>query len=479
MIGMGNRAGLAAAAALLAALLSGAPATAAPRPGQLDPSFGKAGTATAAFPAEAAGKTGVKYELPFQYSPGHLQMALAPGGKVVIASSRKIVRLLPSGKPDPTFGTGGAVAIEPPPGMVFLLADVVVDSQGRVLVAGSTRPLPTESTLDPLASLAMVRRYDADGSIDTSFAQGGTLDSDLGFEPPEINSRHYPSASVGLHGIVVDAENRPVLSGGAVTEVVGCYPSDPPNRAVSSGFVARLDESGALDPSFGDGGLRKVGDLGSFAQGHILPGGSVLALGSAAFSCSGGATAPLVLASLTAAGAPDQSFGFAGFRSLGLKAAPTVAIAPSGKIALLEPPSKHKQRTHQMLMRLLPSGATDPGFGRTGKVQIVGSRSGSFAALAVDAAERILLAGHASRPVPRGGVRRSTFLLGRIKPKGTFDRSFGRRGTVRTGFGGPASAYATQVLLGANGRVLVGGIVSDPRLPTGGGFAIARYFGGR
>ena len=131
-------------------------------------------------------------------------------------------------------------------------------------------------------------------------------------------------------------------------------------------------------------------------------------------------------------------------------------------------------------MRLPPNGATDPGFGRTGRVQIVGPRSSSFAALAVDGTERILLAGHASRPVPRGGVRRfvKLLLLGRVKPEGTFDRSFGLRGTVQTGFGGPASAYATQVLLGAKGRVLVGGIVSDPRLPTGGGFAIARYFGG-
>lgn len=478
MIGVGNRAGQAVVAATFAALLSVAPATAAPHPGQLDPSFGKAGKATVAFPAEAAGKTGVKYELPFQYSPGHLQMASAGEGKVVVASSSKIVRLLASGKPDPAFGTGGAVAIEPPPGQVFLLADVAVDSHGRVLVAGSTRPLPTESTLDPLASLAMVRRYTANGAVDTNFAQGGTLDSDLGFEPPEINSRRYPSASVGLHGLVIDAEDRPVISGGAVTEVVSCYPSDPPNRAVSTGFVARLTEAGALDPGFGAAGLHQVGDLGSFSQGHVLPGGALLALGSAKFSCSGATTAPLVLTSLTATGAPVPGFGFAGFRSLALKAAPTVAIAPSGKIALLAPPSKHKRKTFQLLMRLLPSGAADPGFGRTGRVQIVGARNGSFTALAVDGAERIVLAGHASRPVPRGGVRRSTFLLGRLKPKGTFDRSFGRRGTVRTGFGGPASAYATQVLLGAKGRILAGGIVSDPRLPSGGGFAIARYFSG-
>ena len=50
----------------------------------------------------------------------------------------------------------------------------------------------------------MVRRYTAGGAIDTSFAQGGTLDSDLGLEAPKIGSQRYPSASVGLHGLVVD-----------------------------------------------------------------------------------------------------------------------------------------------------------------------------------------------------------------------------------------------------------------------------------
>ena len=447
--------------------------------GRLDPKFGRGGKTTIAFPAEAAGKVGVKYELPFQYSPGHLQMALAPDGRIVIAASGKIVRLLPNGKLDPTFGAGGTVTVEPPPGQLFLLADVAVDSKGRVLVAGSTRPLPTASTLDPLASLAMVRRYSADGSLDTSFANGGTLDSDLGIEAPEIGSQRYPSASVGLRGLALDGEDRPVLSGGSVTEVVSCYSSDVPNRAVSTGFVARLTESGALDPGFGDGGLRQVGDLGSFSQGHLFPGGSIFALGSAKFSCSGSATAPLVLAGLTSTGAPDPGFGFAGFRSLGLRGAPTVAIAPSGKIVLLSPPRKKKRKAWQLVTRLLPDGGTDPGFGRTGRVQIVSPRSSSFAAVAVDSRERLLFAGHASRPVPRGGVRRSTFLLGRMKPKGTFDRSFGRRGSARTGFGGPASAYATQVVLAPRRRILVGGWVSDPRLPTGGGFAVARYLSGR
>ena len=73
------------------------------------------------------------------------------------------------------------------------------------------------------------------------------------------------------------------------------------------------------------------------------------------------------------------------------------------------------------------------------------------------------------------GPSRSSFLLSRLKRKGTFDRSFGKRGSVRTGFGGPASSFATQMSLDGKGRILVGGLVTTPRLGTGGGFALARY----
>ncbi len=75
-------------------------------------------------------------------------------------------------------------------------------------------------------------------------------------------------------------------------------------------------------------------------------------------------------------------------------------------------------------------------------------------------------------------MRRSTFLLIRMRVRGNIDRSFGHHGVVRTGFGGPSSSFATQVIVRGR-RIVVGGGVSTPRLHTGGGFAIARYLGGR
>lgn len=447
--------------------------------GRLDATFGKGGKATVAFPAESASNVGVKYEVPFQFAPGHLQMAAAPDGKIVIAGSTQLVRLLANGKLDPSFGNGGVVTVERPPGQTFLLADVAVDPQGRVLLAGSVRPQPAASTPDPLISSAMVRRYGADGSIDQSFGSQGTVITAFGILAPQIGPNRYTAPSVGLRSMVVDSQGRPILTGGSVSEVVSC--SGGPEHAVNTAFVARLTDSGAPDPSFGDGGLRQIADFGSFAQGHLFPTGNLLAVGSPKFSCTGNGGPRVVLTGLDTAGNLVPGFGFAGFRSVNFRSAPVVALAPSGKILLLgSKQNAGKHKAQQMVMRLLSDGAKDPGFGRIGYINVIFPRSAGLAAIGSDAKERILLAGHASRKLPKGnGLRRSSFLLGRLKPKGTFDRSFGRRGSVKTGFGGPADSFATQVLVDRRGRILVGGVVSTPRLSTGGGFAVARYLPGR
>src|SRR3954466_11178369 len=90
--------------------------------GRLDPSFGTRGKVLIAFPAQSAGNVGVKYEVPFQFTTGHIETATAPGGKLVVASSTKVVRLLQNGKVDKTFGSGGSAAIPQLPGMSFVLA---------------------------------------------------------------------------------------------------------------------------------------------------------------------------------------------------------------------------------------------------------------------------------------------------------------------------------------------------------------------
>jgi uncharacterized delta-60 repeat protein len=459
-------------------------ATAAP--GELDTTFGVGGKVTVAFPAENAGSAGPKYTLPFEFTPGHLEMARAPGGKVVIAGATKVVRYLPNGKPDPTFGTGGTIEVPRPPGALFVLAGVAVDSQGRVVLAGLSRPIPSDSTPDPVLSKATVMRFDADGSIDASFGEGGMVVSDLGFKPPSAAGGPYLGASVGLRDVTIDSANRPVLTGGYVTELAKY-------EVKSEGFIARLTESGALDQSFGSGGIRTIGNFKGFTQLLAQPNGW-LTLGQPSEGPRN------VLAGFDENGNLDSSFGSFGFRTLAAYGEPAVTMTPSGKIMLLGRPENshyYKNETQrnkktgkvervkaridvkiQNVRRLLANGASDPSFGRTGSINYVDPKVGSFSALTVDPKERIYLAGRIGTRVSKQAnnpLHRTQFLLERFQSNGRIDNTFGHQGAVTAGFGGPADAFATQVELVAKGRILVGGGIESPELASGGGFALARF----
>jgi uncharacterized delta-60 repeat protein len=458
-------------------------------PGEIDTSFGKGGKVTVGFPAENAGSTGPQYSLPFEFTPGHLEMAAAPGGKTVVAGATKIVRYLADGKPDPSFGGTGTVAVPNPPGARFVLAGVAVDSLGRVVLAGLSRPIPSESTPDPVLSKATVMRFNADGTIDGSFGSGGMVVSDLGFKPPAAAGGPYIGASVGLRDVTIDSANRPVITGGYLTEL-------SKYETKSEGFVARLTESGALDPSFGAGGIRTIGNFRGFSQLLSLSSGW-LALGQPTEGARN------VLTDFNESGNLDPSFGAFGFRTLRASGEPAVAVAPSGKILLLGRPEKshytkmvtaRKKKNGkkvrvpvrvdvriQNVRRLLPSGASDPSFGRTGSVNYVDPKAGSFATLAVDPEERIYLAGRIGLRVSKQAnnpLHRTQFLLERVGSSGRIDGTFGKEGVVTTGFGGPADSFATQVSL-TGGKILVGGGITSPQFASGGGFALARYLPGK
>jgi hypothetical protein len=108
-----------------------------------------------------------------------------------------MVRYLANGQLDKSFG-GGEVRIQRPAGRNFVLAAVAVDSQGRVLLAGTARQMPSNTTPNPLLSSAILMRFTANGAPDPSFGDGGTLITDFGLGAPKgAGGQSYvsPSAS--------------------------------------------------------------------------------------------------------------------------------------------------------------------------------------------------------------------------------------------------------------------------------------------
>src|SRR5689334_11804227 len=160
--------------------------------------------------------------------------AAGPKGELVAANRRRVFRYRASGRPREHFGGDGRVAIPTPAGTSFQLAGVVVDSGGRVLVAGTTEPMGAGGgSLDARVS---VYRFMPDGKIDRSFGVHGVAGASLG--PMEAT------------GIALDSLNRPVLTGFTALTPFACGLTSIYRNTTT---VARLTTSGSPDRTFAGG----------------------------------------------------------------------------------------------------------------------------------------------------------------------------------------------------------------------------------
>jgi uncharacterized delta-60 repeat protein len=481
----GGAAGQATAAKAPAGKGSKGKGHAARKAGRLDRSFSGDGKLVAQLPF-GGGRTSPNYRLPFEFAPGRVAMAQAGGGKIVLATNKALVEYLATGRPNPNFGGNGAVPVGGIAGFHFQLADVAVDSQGRVLTAGTTRPdnevcMVGLQVPGPAPTVATIRRYLPDGRLDPSFGNEGTVNSTLGAPPATFEGKAYPDAAVGLVGIAVDAQDRPVVTGSAVAEVGICAPST--NRFQrSQAIVARLTTGGALDSSFTGGGIKTIPGISWLGLPTTTAAG-VISAGTKVDPCpqGGGPEAPSVLTALASDGAIDQAFSGGGFWARPFTRVSDLAVAPSGKLILLARTIELKRgewvESAGEAIRLRRNGTFDTSFGRRGRDEVDLPKHSSLAAIAVDRKGRVLLAGtiaHRLRHTKRDQLR---FLLVRTTAAGEADADFGRGGRVTTAFGGRSNVVAGKVLVDPAGRIVVGGKFSGPS--TDEAFALARYLSGK
>ncbi len=248
-------------------------------------------------------------------------MATTPSGDVVLAASRAgveygrtidVMRVQidyqgGACRLDPTFGVGGTVSIVVPGAQRAAAADVAVQPDGRLVVAGVIR---TDSTTYA-STRAVALRLLVDGTLDPAFGLDGAGYVDLG-----IDGAGYHAANA-----VALAPDGAIVIGGAI----GAGPWKP--------LVYRLQFNGLPDPTFGTGGhvvvqtgdevYAAAWDIAVDAQRRIVlvgPAGNVW-----------------LLARLSALdGAPDLSFGVHGITitaPLGLQGyVHALSIQPDGDI---------------------------------------------------------------------------------------------------------------------------------------------------
>jgi uncharacterized delta-60 repeat protein len=410
--------------------------------GGLDESFGQSGLVTTALSGtddEAHG------------------MAVLPDGRAVLAGEARpdarslrgfaLVRYLPNGAPDPNFGRGGRVFTAFSESWGSGARAVTAQPDGRLVAVGYARH--PERAHDTFA----VARYNSDGSLDTSFGEGGgvitAVDAQTGAGRNDI-----------ARAVALDRNGRIVVvgeTGGAFKDIA----------------VVRYNPDGTLDTSFGDGG-GVVTDLGGNdganavavqLDGRIVVGGSGWRQGSGAED--------FVVVRYNPDGTLDASFGAGGvattdFRG-GSDRGESLVVEPDGRIVVggvaqlgggCSP--RACERYGLAVARYTSDGRPDASFGDGGKVALELLTSAGGYGLTRLADGHLALAGH---------LGNEDFGVALFRSNGALETGFGESGILRTSFGtGTDRAVAAGAL--SDGAFLVGGVAT---VGNGWSFALARY----
>lgn len=429
-------------------------------------------------------------------------------GKILIAGTSfeqsaadfLVARFNPDGSFDASFGVNGLVRTP-----IGFFADeawtAALQTDGKIVLAGWTyNSIGTEGK-----NIAVVR-YNANGSLDTTFDGDGKLTTDIGGLDNEAYS------------VAVQADGKILLGGSSSIQWVG-----------SQGFLVRYNPDGSLDTSFdGDGiVISAIGSRSGLGPVAVQPDGKIVAAGN----FHDGAKNVFVVARYNADGSPDTTFDTDGqttvsvspdnaySRSIIVQANQKIVVfgttlspnSASGNFAalrfnadgsldtsfdadgivmtnfdrpynslssgIIQPDGKllgvgtagNVYGGDFALARYNADGSLDTSFDTDGKVTTaVAYRPAEGRAVLVQSDNKIVVAGQ----VYKGALNSFTMVFGltRYNPDGSLDATFGDGGIVTTLIGN--SAYAAAAVLQPDGKIIVAGSAGGEDQTD---IALARY----
>jgi uncharacterized delta-60 repeat protein len=223
--------------------------------------------------------------------------------------------------------------------------------------------------------------------------------------------------------------------------------------------------AGALDPTFGTGGIV----IRSF------PDWTTTALATAVLPNGD----YLVLAGtqvlrLLPDGSPDAGFGTGGAVALDFDPS-ALALAPDGSFLVVGRTTAAYQQPSQFeVERFTPQGSLDSAFGAGGRVITPFGASAAATAVALQSDGKIVVVGADNLP-PNPDVwdPHEDFAVERLNPDGSLDVSFGTGGQATLDFGGSVDA-ANAVAIQPDGKIIVSGSSAGPTLSSPWVLALAR-----
>jgi uncharacterized delta-60 repeat protein len=392
--------------------------------GDLDPTFGAGGKVTTDF---AVG-----------FSDLASAVVLQSDGKIVTAGGAGVdfglARYNADGTLDTTFGVGGKVTTN---FLGFDTAFALGQQSDRKLVAAGVANQGSGNANFALA------RYNADGSLDPGFGAGGKVITD------------FAGRDDFVFAIVPQPDGKIVVAGYTGFDV-------PPPFGISFNFaLARYNEDGSLDASFGTGGkvatdFNSDSDRASAvllqADGRLVAGGT----------SSNGGFPDFALARYNTDGTLDTTFGTGGKVKTDFAGSFDEIVdlqqQPDGKLVAAGTSSSLSTGFDFAVARYNPDGSLDGTFGVGGKTTTDAGGQEYASGLAQQSNGKLVLVGQVA----------GDFGVVRYNSDATVDASFGTNGIVTTNFTGFTGAF--DVAVQPDGYIIVAG--------TGDGdFALARYVG--
>lgn len=382
--------------------------------GSLDTSFDSDGIATTSFGSNGADRA--------------TSIAIQPDGKIVAAgfshtgengaggSKFALARYDSNGSPDTTFDSDGMVITS-----IGSRADgansVAIQSDAKIVAGGYSYDSDTDSDLAAV-------RYNANGSLDTTFDSDGIVSTPI-------------DSNVGDHESVNSLAIQP---DGKIVGVGGSFGNG------SDSIIVRYDSNGSLDTTFDVDGIVMTHRL--FFAGNALedvaiqPDGKIVAAGGADLG-------QFAVARYNSDGSRDTTFGGTGIvLEATLPQATAIAVQTDGKILAATGLRDGDDIVYFyfVLTRYNPDGSRDTSFDNDGYVSTVVGDPSAVSSLAIQADGKIVAAGSAA----------GSFAMVRYNPDGSLDTSFNGDGIVTTPIS-TGDAQASSVVVQPDRKIVVAG----------------------
>jgi uncharacterized delta-60 repeat protein len=322
---------------------------------------------------------------------------------------------------------------------------VALQPDGKIVVAGETGPVS-----DTIGSEFIVARFDPDGSPDTSFGTDGVTTT--AFPEPPGECGNYTSSRANAIAVLPDGD---ILAAGDATGNTCDTLASPPSFFA----LARYTASGSLDPSFGSDGIVQTDFSGQYgiagASSHLAgiavqPDGQIVASGSSGYGGHGVEIDTMALTRYNSDGSIDANFGL-------LMTSPKLhfnggpPILDQGKILVAGTTCRKSCDSgaalwFPVLARYYPDGG-GPDTARIGRITDLGPY-----AVVRQADGKILIA--------ESSFQQQRSVIVRLLANGQLDSSFGKGGVVDLG------SETTALALQPDEKIIVGGVNGNAWLLT-------------